>query len=112
MNKEYKKILDDRMKPFPQQLINKNIIDEYSITNDNKNITSQKDLIFNIHNKLNNNTYENIITKRNLDEREIYINFFNDIKYIEPIKNNKNSLENMFMEQKKKTQDLLDKLNF
>jgi hypothetical protein len=111
MNKEYKKILDDRMKPFPQQLFNKNIIDDYSITNDNKIITSQKDLIINIFDtKLNDNTYDNIINKRNIDEKEIYLNFFN--KNSLPIKNNTNSLENIFLEQKKKTQDLLDKLKF
>lgn len=44
-NKNYKKLLDDRIKPFSKQLISKNNIDEYTIIHHHeKEIKSQEDL--------------------------------------------------------------------
>jgi hypothetical protein len=98
-NKNFKKLLDDRIKPLPNNIFIKNLTDDYTIINDTKNIiTSQKDLLIKLDNPNNfNNKYRAITDDRKLEEdnREIEYKKYMDI----------------LMEQKRKTQELVNRFN-
>jgi hypothetical protein len=98
-NKNFKKLLDDRIKPLPNNIFIKNLTDDYTIINDTKNIiTSQKDLLIKLDKPNNfNNKYRAITDDRKLEEdnREIEYKKYMDI----------------LMEQKRKTQELVNRFN-
>jgi hypothetical protein len=101
-NKNYKKLLDDRIKPIPKSTFTQNLVNEYTIITqqkeEKKEITSQKDLLVKLdETKPNINKY-NAIEDERKQEEEIRINEYNKYK-------------NILEEQKRKTQELFNRLN-
>ena len=132
MDKDFKKLEMQRNKPIDNNIIKQNIIDKYSITSNKLIVNNQRDLLINNINIDLNKKYDNFINQRDIENKNIYEGLFNTgfdkkietIKIVKNIKTNitnpkeiniaqrENKLENIFIEQKKKTQDLLNKLNF
>lgn len=115
LNKEFRKISEERNKIIPTNILNKNSVDEYSLTNDKKIITCQKDLIINNNYNVDiTKGYENLMEERALQNNNLYQNMFGKnhtetIKVTKKIDKINNDLY-YFNEQKKKTQNLLNKL--
>jgi hypothetical protein len=102
-NKNFKKLLDDRAKSIPRKIFLKNDINEYTIINDikldeNKQINSQNDLIIKLEQPKDiQNKYASLMDDRKNEEQQRNIEYE---RYM-----------NILEEQKRKTRELLERLN-
>lgn len=125
-NKNYKKLLDDRAKNIPKSVFTKNLVNEYSIIQnvpeDNRVINSQNDLLIKLDEPINIvNKYNAVLDDRQKEEnqRSIDINKYRNIleeKYKNILEEKYENIldqkyKNILDEQKRKTRELMERLN-